>query len=251
MRILNRPHQLIAHKAQNWLPVLNRLGKLPQKICSCLRSGHCQVTCSRQLPFHPLLCLTPHSQQKGQKIPSTTMPKWEARLLLGPKFNPAGEELVSDFFWLKRFEKKKRVLNFISPQESERLEKAQAYLGIFLLLVIANIFKQKYMWAEKKKKRCKIIIDARLTVGQNWWNCWRILSLCRDPVMLPRSAGARVICCLRPFYLVFHSGIIVLHLFTWILFHPFLHTVFPFQLAVPEGHTRTPSWLCTKKYRQP
>lgn len=194
--------------------------------------------------------LTAHSQQKGQNIHSAIMPKWEARLLLGPKFNPADAELVSNFLRLKSFETttKKRVLNFISPQESERLEKAQAYSEIFLILVIVNTFKQEIHVGREKKRR-KIIIDARLTVGHNWWNCWRILSLCKDPVKLPRSAGAWVICCPRLLYLVFHSGIIVLRLFTCILFHPFLHTVFPFQFAVPAAHTRSPSWLCTKKSR--
>lgn len=55
VRIFNRSRQLTVHKAQSWLPFLNRLGKLPQQICSCLRSCGCQLTCLKRLPFHPLL----------------------------------------------------------------------------------------------------------------------------------------------------------------------------------------------------
>lgn len=175
------------------------------------------------------------------------MPKWEARVLLGPKFDPAGAELVSNFFWLKRFETRKKTPEF--RQSSGAWENWESSS---LIRDLPSISCSKHIQAintcEQRKKK-DIIIHARLTVGQNWWNCWSFLSLYKDPVMLPRSAGAWVICRLRLLCLVFHSGIIVLPLFTWILFHPFLHTVFPFQLAVPAAHTRSPSWLCTKKSR--
>lgn len=190
--------------------------------------------------------LTAHSQQKGWKIYSTTMPKWKERLLLCPKFNPAGAELVSDFPWLKGSETKKtQVLNFISSLELESKNALREFLSISHNKYIwaINIFEQregKEKGKKRKKRRCKITIDARLTLGQNWWNCWRILSLYKDPVLLPRSAGAWVICCLRLFYLVFHSGIIVLWLFMWILFHFFLHALLLFQLTalqhIPEAH---------------
>lgn len=48
--------------------------------------------------------LTARSQQKGRKIYSTSMPKQKARLLLCPKSNPAGAELLSNFPWLESFE---------------------------------------------------------------------------------------------------------------------------------------------------
>lgn len=67
-RVFNRLHQLPVHKAQNWLPLLNRLGKLPQQICSCLRSCCCQLTCLRRLPFHPLLLVSLHLySRKGER----------------------------------------------------------------------------------------------------------------------------------------------------------------------------------------
>lgn len=44
------------------------------------------------------------SQQKGRKIYSVPMPKWKARPLPCPKFNPAGAELVANFPWLRSFE---------------------------------------------------------------------------------------------------------------------------------------------------